>query len=387
MMRIGIIGFGGAGGAHLSYYSCIPEVKVTKVFDTKPAGLKRASAYPSVETCSDLDQFWKNLDAVSICTPDETHADYIVQALDRGLHVLCEKPLTNSLEGIKKILQAEKGSNKTLAALHQMRFVPLHVKMKALLEKNALGLVSYFEGYYVHNLTERAFQFDDWRGTSDSTPLIYAGCHFIDLLRWLAKEEIEEIHAYSNNIAFPRYPEADLTLASMRFKNGIIGKVLVTFGSACPQDHSVRIYGNKGCVDNNILFDQENKKTVIHSPILFQRELIPPGSRQMVFKKSYRQFKNNLPHYLSAKVYEWLDPLLGRRRDGEYYNRYAPVRLYEHRLACLHAIKDFIRAAQASVRPICTAEDAAKTVLTAIAGVESSRTGQPVKVPPLTDVL
>lgn len=387
-LKIGILGYGGAGIAHYFYYSRIPGCEVTKIFDIKQEGQDRAKATCSeVYGSSDLKKFWQNLDAVSICTPDSTHADYIVEALSQGLHVLCEKPLTHSVEGIRKIKLAAQKSDQIVAILQQMRFVPLHQKIKALLEKGRLGTISYLEGYYVHNLIERAFRFDNWREEGEATPLIYAGCHFVDLMRWFANDEIEEIHAFSNHLAFPKYPEADLTAATFRFQKGALGKVLVTFGSACPQDHSVRIYGNEGCVDNNILFDRDGKRTILHSPLLIQKELLNRKSAAHYGLDLYRQFRQNIPHYLAAKSFEWLNPLLGRARDGEYYTRFYPLRLYEHQLACLYAVQDFIDAVRNSRQPKCTVEDTAKTVLACIAGVESSRTGKPIRVKKLDEII
>ena len=103
-IRVGIIGFGGAGMAHKYYFSLAPGCRVTRVFDPKPAGQKRA-AETAPELClfDTIEKFFDDVDAVSVCTPDDTHADYICAALKRGVHVLSEKPLTNSIGGIRRI--------------------------------------------------------------------------------------------------------------------------------------------------------------------------------------------------------------------------------------------------------------------------------------------
>ena len=142
-----------------------------------------------------------------VCTPDATHARYVVAALERGLHVLVEKPLTDSLEGLCAIRRAAAAAPaQVVAVVHQMRFVPLHRRMKALVSDGALGALSYLEGYYVHDLTSRAFQTDRWRETDNATPLVYSGCHFVDLLRWIAGEEIVEVFAAAGHRAFPDTP-------------------------------------------------------------------------------------------------------------------------------------------------------------------------------------
>lgn len=386
-LRIGILGFGGAGYAHWSYFSCVPGCRVVKVFDTKRAGLERAAAASrDIQPCDTLEEFWKGLDAVSVCTPDSTHAQYITAALEHGLHVISEKPLTDSVEGIRAIFQAAERSDRVVAVLHQMRFVPLHHKIKRLIDNGRLGTISYLEGYYVHNLIGRAFQYDDWRKTDNATPLVYSGCHFVDLLRWFAGSEITEVFAAANHLSFPEYPESDLNLVTLRFSSGAIGKVLVAFGAAGPQDHSVRVYGNNAMVDANVLFTKDGGwADIIHSPIVIQRKLLK-HPRPEAHYDLFSQLRSNLPAYIFGKTFQALR-FLSRRPGTDYGARAYPLRLYEHSLACVEAIEDFVDSIHRSRQPQCTVQEAARTVLACLAGVESYRTNVPVKVPALEQVI
>src|SRR5688572_24237548 len=164
MLRFGILGFGGAGQAHLFYLSCVAGCRVTKIYDPSAEALERAaSAAPSVVRTRTLEGFWNDLDVVVICTPDATHANYIVEALAHGVHVLCEKPLADSLDGVRRIRSAAAASDRTVAVVHQMRFVPLHQQVERQIRAGALGRLAYLEGYYAHNLGSRAFVNDSWR--------------------------------------------------------------------------------------------------------------------------------------------------------------------------------------------------------------------------------
>lgn len=396
-LRVGIIGFGGAGLAHYSYFTwSVRGCRVVKVYDPKPAGLTRAAEVaPRVERCTDLGEFWKGLDVVSVCSPDHSHADYVAAALERDLHVLCEKPLTDSVEGIRKIKAAERKSSAVVAVLHQMRFVPLYQKMRDILINKELGVVSYLEGYYVHDLTRRAWVYDDWRRVHNATPMIYAGCHFVDLLRWFVDEEIVEVYAAANHLGFPEYPESDVNVATLHFRSGVLGKVLISFGSACPQDHTVRVYGNEGCIDNSALFlkgpDGIRWARTIHTPILaapqWRRARTGSWVRRAVriCLAPRQQFFGRLPAVLVAAAFEGLRRALPP--GGEYGVRHYPVRLYEHASACTEAIEDFLDAVRNSKRPMCTVDESAKTVLACIAGVQSYRTHTPVPVPSLDAIL
>ena len=383
-MRIGIIGFGGAGQAHYFYFACIAGCRVTKILDPKPAAAERATVCArDAIFCSEEERFWPDLDAVVVCTPDATHASYIVKALERGLHVLVEKPLTDSVEGLCAIRRAAAASpSQVVAVVHQMRFVPLHKRIKALTAAGSLGTLSYLEGYYVHDLTTRAFQNDRWRAEDNATPLVYSGCHFVDLLRWFAGEEIVEVFAAANHRAFPEYPESDLNLVTMRFASGAIGKVVVAFGEAGPQDHSVRVAGSEATVRNNLLYRRDGRLgEVLHRPMVFQPALLA-GPDKRGGQSRYRQLRTNLPPYLFARTVEALR-VLARRPNAEYGAAGYPVRLYEHSFACVEAITDFVMAIRDRRAPLCSIEESGRTVLACLAGVESYRTNRPVAVLPL----
>lgn len=384
MLRIGIIGFGGAGQAHLFYFSCVAGCRVTKIFDPKPAARARAEARGAADRLyADEEAFWPDLDAVVVCTPDGTHAQYIVAALARGIHVLVEKPLCDSVEGLRAIRRsAAAAPRQVVAVVHQMRFVPLHRKIKALAEAGELGALSYLEGYYVHDLTERAFTNDRWREDDNATPLVYSGCHFVDLLRWLAGEEIVEVFAAAGHRAFPEYPESDLNLVTLKFGSGAVGKVVVAFGEPGPQDHTVRVAGRDASVRGNLLYRRDGRLgEVLHRPMVVQRSL-RKGAGKTGGQSLYRQLRTNLPPYLMARTVELLRAF-ARRPNAEYGAANYPVRLYEHSLACVGAIEDFVGAIREGRQPMCSIDEAGRTVLACLAGVESYRTNRVVAVPAL----
>ena len=383
-LRIGIIGFGGSGQAHVFYWSCIAGCRVTKIFDPKPPAAARAATHaPDATFHDDLESFWPELDAVVVCTPDSTHADYVVAGLARGVHVLVEKPLTDSPAGVRAIrAAAAQAPRQVVAVLHQMRFVPLHQRIKTLAASGALGDLSYLEGYYVHDLTSRAFETDRWRATDNATPLVYSGCHFVDLLRWFAGDEIVEVFASAGHRAFREYPESDLNLVTLRFASGIIGKVLVAFGEPGPQDHTVRVAGTTASVRGNLLYRRDRAAgEVLHRPMVFQPPLLQ-GPGKIGGQSRWRQLRTNLPPYVFARATEALR-VLARRPGAEYGASYYPLRLYEHSLACVRGIEDFVGAIRDGRPPMCSVDESARTVLACVAGVESYRTNQVVRVPVL----
>ncbi len=366
--KVGIVGFGGAGMALYQHFNDFNECNVVSIFDIKENAFERArSISDQLFLTNDFEVFLKSIDIVIISSPDSTHADYLAQSVRAGKHVLCEKPLTDSVEGMRLILEAIKENPQVVVGVqHQMRCLPIHTEVKKLLLKNELGKVGYIEGYYVHNLTTRAFENDTWRFDEKVTPLIYSGIHFIDVLRWMMDDEIVEVSGMANNICFPEYPESDLNVILVKFRSGVIGKVVTAFGAGRPQDHSIQIYGDKKSIFNNILFSKDGSFEIFAKPLkntIRGRKL--PWLKDFIITGYASLFE------LLMKIYPY---------NAQYNVGFFPIRLYEHSLAVRSSAENFMSAIKNDTELECTALEAAKSVAVALAGVEAYRTGKTVKV-------
>ena len=319
-LKVGIIGFGGAGMAQLWHFNQMTGCRVTAIYDPKPDGLRRATLRaPDAFATPDFNAFMASgINTVAVCSPDSTHADYVVAAIDAGLHVISEKPLTDSLEGCRRVLNASTRARGVVAAVqHQMRCLPVHLEMKKMIRSGELGRISYLEGYYVHNLTERAFLYDNWRATDNATPLVYSGCHFVDLLRWLLDDEVEEVIGMANHLAFPKYPESDLNVVLLRFKSGVIGKVVVAFGAGRPQDHSVRVYGSEMSLENNLLFSKSGDYRVFCRPHLAKHEPSIVQNEPPFYHLRGHHYRARLRRYIDAVSHLLVRKTAGRSHEAQ----------------------------------------------------------------------
>jgi predicted dehydrogenase len=372
-LQVGITGFGGAGIAQFHHFNSLENCRVTAVHDTHSHGLDRARQLGSnLFLTDDFDRFLDSgIDIVAICSPDRTHALYLTASLRAGKHTLCEKPLTDSMTGCQEILHAEKKAPGIVAAAqHQMRFQPLHRRIKREIEQGSLGRLFFMEGYYVHNLVERAWLYDDWRRTDGATPLVYSGCHIVDLMRWLSGEEVEGVMAMANHLAFPTYPDSDCNVVMLRFRSGMIGQVVVAFGAGRPQDHSIRIYGNERSVENNLLFDKNGSYSVLARPFL----QIPPD-RTWSLRRRLGYLRRGIKPVLMGRISEWV---MRMAQSRDFPARQYPLRLYEHEYAVRASIVDFVQAIRTGRSPECTLQEAARTVAVCLAGVEAYRHQRPV---------
>jgi UDP-N-acetylglucosamine 3-dehydrogenase len=141
MISVGLLGAGFMGSTHAAAYENLEGVALTAVADTSRraadalAGAHRARAYYSVEALLDDD----DVDVVDVCLPTHLHEPCVVGAVERGKHVLCEKPLALSLDEADRMKTAvERAGVKSMVA-QVIRFWPEYVVIRGIVERGELG--------------------------------------------------------------------------------------------------------------------------------------------------------------------------------------------------------------------------------------------------------
>lgn len=148
-LRIGIIGTGGIANSHIASYLKQPDVEVVAGADLIPG--KAAEFFKSHEVeAKDFTDYKEmidtmNLDAVSVCTYNCTHAECTIYALEHGLPVLLEKPMTVTLEEAIAIREAEKKSGKIVSVGFQPRFDANMQMIKKIVQSGELGRIYYVQ--------------------------------------------------------------------------------------------------------------------------------------------------------------------------------------------------------------------------------------------------
>ena len=149
-VRIGIIGTGWIADAHAASYLKMPDVTLVAGADLVPGkaeaffkkhGVKNVKLYPSHKEMLDAEE----LDAVSVCTYNATHAECTIYALEKGVNVLLEKPMCVTLEEAVEIVRAEKKSGKIVSVGFQPRFNENMKLIKKMVEKGELGEIYYIQ--------------------------------------------------------------------------------------------------------------------------------------------------------------------------------------------------------------------------------------------------
>ncbi len=149
-LRIGIIGTGGISGSHIGAYLNQPDVELVAGCDLIPGKAEAKFAEYEVKDAKFFTDYKEmidtvEMDAVSVCTYNRTHAECTIYALEHGLNVLLEKPMTVTLDEAIAIRKAEKASGKLVSVGFQPRFDANMQMIKKIVESGELGRVYYVQ--------------------------------------------------------------------------------------------------------------------------------------------------------------------------------------------------------------------------------------------------
>ncbi|MBE6581010.1 MAG: Gfo/Idh/MocA family oxidoreductase [Ruminococcaceae bacterium] len=187
-MRIVIVGMGVIGRVHLKSLCALgtPPVAVCDV-DVEKARAALLEAGLDLPVYGDYQAVLCDLapDAVHICTPHYCHADMVVAALEKNVHVLCEKPLAISEQGLSRVLAAEASSTAQLGVCQQNRYNAATLFFKDYIKDKP---VLAAHGSVVWHRSRDYYRSGAWRGkwkTEGGGVMINQALHTLDLCQWL----------------------------------------------------------------------------------------------------------------------------------------------------------------------------------------------------------
>lgn len=208
-----IAGLGNRGNDVYGNYEFVrpDEMKVTAVADPVPG--KREAAKERyhlkdedcLETVEDLLKRPKLADVIVIATQDKQHVPQAIEAIKLGYHVLCEKPVSPSLEECRKLQEAAHKYNRIVAVGHVLRYTPFYTKVKELIDSGRIGEVVSMQAMekvcYWHQA--HSFVRGNWRCKEETSPMILAkSCHDFDIFVWLLGKECKKVSSYGGLYLF-----------------------------------------------------------------------------------------------------------------------------------------------------------------------------------------
>jgi len=198
--RLALIGCGGMANTHVSRLA--PLLNRLAVVAAVDVILERAEAvakhFPGCKAAADYRMVLDDADCVLLVLPHHLHHPIGMDCLTRGKHVLMEKPLANSEAECLELIEASRKFRCTLMVAYCMRYHPLVIKMKELLDAKTYG-----ECFQVSIWTEQHTQRDpdDWMcrvATLGGGQFFSHGCHYVDILLWYLGRPVRGHHMGTN---------------------------------------------------------------------------------------------------------------------------------------------------------------------------------------------
>jgi UDP-N-acetylglucosamine 3-dehydrogenase len=280
-VRIGVIGLGQiAMRSHLPGYHRIKNCKITSVYSSRERHARKVAALYGIPH---IYKDWRDLlesgevDAVSICTPNFTHAPIALAAFRKGIHVLVEKPMALScLESIRLIRAARK-AKRVLMVHHNMRFEPAVQTVKKLLQRKVIGHVFAFQARLTHcgprAWNPKAKWFFDQR-QSGGGALMDLGPHQFDLLCYFLQGKPRILSAASATMKGGQAGKGEIHCSCLlRFQGGAVGTAIVGWADTSYQNHFF-FFGTKGTLGldlargNPITLELQKKPGKTHPALL-----------------------------------------------------------------------------------------------------------------------
>jgi UDP-N-acetyl-2-amino-2-deoxyglucuronate dehydrogenase len=294
----GIIGCGRIAQRHAEHISNNGILKAVCDIDfAKAVDLGQKYSASSYNSIDELLSNEKDLDVVSICSPNGLHAEHSIKCLEAGINVLCEKPMAINVHDCGEMIKAAERNNKRLFAIKQNRFNPPVAAVKTAIDEGKIGKIYSIQLSCFWNRNEDYYK-NSWKGTKDldGGTLYTQFSHFIDLLYWIVGD-VKRAHAITKNFAHQGVIEfEDSGVVVLEFYNGTIGTINYTVNSfGKNMEGSLTIFGEKGTVKIGGQYLNELEYQNIQD---FEFKDLPIGNTA----NNYGQYQGSMSNH--DKIYE-----------------------------------------------------------------------------------
>lgn len=253
-INVAVAGLGRIGKIHLRNLSRnFPEIKVIAVMDIFDESKTIAAEFNVPVFVNDFDELLavEGVEAVVICSPTDTHADYVVKAAKAGKHIFCEKPLDLSLDRVKEVLAIVEQCGVKLMLGFNRRFDPEFKKIRQLVVNDAIGDVQ------IVKITSR-----DPGPPPVSYVKVSGGMfldmtiHDFDMARYIAGKQVKEVFAKAAVKVDPEIGQAgdvDTAIITLTFDDDSMAVIDNCRKAVYGYDQRLEVFGSKGMAqaDNN----------------------------------------------------------------------------------------------------------------------------------------
>ena len=249
-ITIGLIGAGRMGqvfGHHLAF--TVSGVKLVAVADVNAAQAAEVAArYGAESSYADYQALLerKDIDAVVIATPTNTHVEVVKAATAAGKHIFCEKPLALTLAGCDEAIAATNAAGVKFQVGFMRRYDPAYAAAKEKIDTGVIGTPVMFKSI---GRDPKRTSLEFARRANSGGLIADMAIHDFDLARWLMNSEVLRVHSEGGCLVFPELQDAgdiDNAVVNLKFVNGAVGNVDVSRNAVYGYDIRTEVLGSKG---------------------------------------------------------------------------------------------------------------------------------------------
>ena len=342
-MRVAVIGVGGMGEAHVESATLLDETQLVGVCDIVEETAQRIGEKYSAPWFTDYRRMYRKAkpEMVVVATPHPLHVKPAIDAMKRGIHVLCEKPIASTVSDGDKMIAAAEEHGVTFGVMFQNRTSSFFSTAKRILDSGRLGPITRVDMIASGFRTQVYYDRGAWRGKWSSEGggvLLNQAPHDLDILCWLAGP-LRKVRGWITT-RIHDIPVEDTAYAYLEFENGAQG-LLHASTSEVPGTSRIEI-----CCDGG--------KLLLQGEPLRMAVCNPPTSK----------FSKETPEAWSSPNVEWQDVELPEVDSG-------------HKAV----VADMARAIREGRPPVAPGNEALWSLELANAIILSSPTGKDVELP------
>ena len=252
-LRVGIVGCGNIFPMHAYPVNDLDFTELVAVCDTKENRAKSKAAEFGCKYYLDYKEMIEkeNLDVLHCCTPHYMHPIITIYALEHGVNVMTEKPMSIKYEDSVAMCDAADKNGKTLGVIFQNRYNPGSVLAKELVSSGKMGKILGAKASVTWMRTDEYYSKSDWKGTWDKEGggvIIDQAIHTLDLMRWLIDDEIDYVDVHISNRTHQLIEVEDVAEGVIKFKKGVMTSFYTINYYSCDSDIEIELHCENGFI-------------------------------------------------------------------------------------------------------------------------------------------
>lgn len=267
-VRFGVVGLGNMGSFHVDSFPSLKGATLAAICDASQKNLENVGKKTDATRFGDYHEMLAAgvIDAVLIATPHVLHPEIALAAFDKGVHVLCEKPLAVTVKQGRAVIDAaNKHPNLKFGMMFQQRTMPIYKKLRELITEGELGEISRITWIVTDWFRTWAYYASGgWRATwaGEGGGVLINQCpHNLDLIQWLTGMTPSRVTAVGFVGKTHPIEVEDEVSAILEYPNGAIGHFVTSTGEA-PGTNRLEIVGDRGrivCENDKLHFSRTRK--------------------------------------------------------------------------------------------------------------------------------